>query len=502
VYRKRQPPAEWRDKGDERAAVRDARAHELAHLLLNDTSPLALRPSNDAVILALCKASLDASESMVAGGTTDKDNKAWQRWVLYCAEMDTPAFRSDITANAGLSVLGGHREAILLTGFLLRCAATVPGKGGKGLCKPQTAYDQVLAIKRIHKRMGAPLEVLPTVRNALKALIKEYVSVNGIAELLPKRKEPLTTEIVTKILALPSGTKIGARSLSWLDPYFVVFKAILCAGLSAGFRKAEMCMAEGASFDYTTISRANLTWKIQGVPMASPTTAQLLTLADGDFCAIMPAACKNDPFGLHFSWKPIWLPVNGAPTNAARAIADMLIAVPVATAVAATTPLFSVTSTGEPVRHRAADSSLRNLLNAALPGQRTTQWSMHSLRIGAASALLAAGATPDQIMAMCRWRSAGSVGIYARFGPEDYGRWVLRAQAAHVDAVTALNTPRVDHDDLFTLLNETATHKNLRGYMVRSSFVHLFSFLPVPPDQGDAQEPARLHGEELVRPPV
>ena len=265
----------------------------------------------------------------------------------------------------------------------------------------------------------------------------------------------MTTEIVTKILALPRGTKIGARSLSWLDPYFVVFKAILFAGLSAGFRKAEMCMAEGASFDYTTISRANLTWKIQGVPMASPTTAQLLTLADGDFCAIMPAACKNDPFGLHFSWKPIWLPVNGAPTNAARAIADMLIAVPVATAVAATTPLFSVTSTGEPVRHRAADSSLRNLLNAALPGQRTTQWSMHSLRIGAASALLAAGATPDQIMAMCRWRSAGSVGNYARFGPEDYGRWVLRAQAAHVDAVTAINTPRVDHDDLFTLLNET-----------------------------------------------
>jgi hypothetical protein len=134
----------------------------------------------------------------------------------------------------------------------------------------------------------------------------------------------------------------------------------------------------------------------------------------------------------------------------------MLISVPVSGAAAATTPLFSLSSQGDPVRHRVADSTLRFFLNAALPGEDTTRWSMHSLRIGAASALLAAGASTDQIMAMCRWPSAGSVGIYARFGPSDYGRWIIRAQGARVDAGTALNTPRVDYDDLFSLLNETA----------------------------------------------
>ena len=454
--RKRHLPQEWSQGASGRAAAREERVREFSQLLLTDTSPLALRPANDAVILALCRASLAASEAVAADSTRDKDNLAWQRWVLYCAEMDTPAFRSDIMANAGLSVLGSHRESILLTGFLLRCAATVPGKGGKGLCKPQTAYDQVLAIKRIHKRLGAPMEVLPAVRNALKSLVKEYVAANGIRELLPKRKEPLTNVIVTKMLHLPNGTKLGARTLDWSDPFFVVFKAILCVGLSAGFRKAEMCMAENALVDYTTIARSNLSWIIKGTPVASPTSQQLRDLAHGDFCAIMPAACKNDPFGMHFSWKPIWLPVHSAPTNAARAVADMLLAVPVPDACAPTTPLFSVSPQGEPVRHRVADSTLRYLLTAALPGEDVSRWSMHSLRIGAASALLAAGASTDQIMAMCRWRSAGSVGIYARFGPEDYGRWIVKAQAAHVDAVTALNTPRLDYDDLFSLLNETA----------------------------------------------
>ena len=444
------------DRPDARAEVRELRAHELAALILNDTSPLALRPTNDAVILALCRASLNSAEATSAHSTADKDTLAWKRWTVYCAEMDTPTFRSDMMANAGLSVVGTHREAILLTGFLLRMAATLHGHGGKGHCKPQTAYDQILAIKRIHKKMGAPMEVLPAVRATLKALVKEYVTKHGIAAILPKRKEPLSGEIIGQLLALPNGTKLGSRVLNWADPFFVVFKAILCAGFSAGFRKAEMCMAADATVDYTTITRANLTWIIKGVPTASPTEAQLLALADGDFCGIMPAACKNDPFGLHFSWKPIWLPVNSAATNAARAIAAMLIAVPIPASRSGAVPLFSVDVDGAPVLHRAADSTLHYLLVAALPGQDTSKWSMHSLRIGAASALMAAGATTDQIMAMCRWRSAGSVGIYARFGPADYGRWVLRAQMVHIDAVTALNTPRVDYDGLFAMLNEGA----------------------------------------------
>jgi hypothetical protein len=102
--RKRKFPQEWRGVADLRTAMREERAQELAALFLSDTSPLALRPANDTVILALCKASLDASEAIAANGTTDKDTRAWQRWIAYCAEMDTPAFRSDVLANASTNV--------------------------------------------------------------------------------------------------------------------------------------------------------------------------------------------------------------------------------------------------------------------------------------------------------------------------------------------------------------------------------------------------------------
>ena len=51
------------------------------------------------------------------------------------------------------------------------------------------------------------MEVLPTVRNALKALVKDYVVTNGISGLLPERKEPLTNVIIRKLHELPTGIK-------------------------------------------------------------------------------------------------------------------------------------------------------------------------------------------------------------------------------------------------------------------------------------------------------
>ena len=57
------------------------------------------------------------------------------------------------------------------------------------------------------------------------------MALNGTNELLPKREKPLTNVIIGKILALPAGTKVFARVLDWDDPFFVVFKAILCTGL-------------------------------------------------------------------------------------------------------------------------------------------------------------------------------------------------------------------------------------------------------------------------------
>merc|ERR1712070_536007 len=143
-------------------------------------------------------------------------------------------------------------------------------------------------------------------------------------------------------------------------------------------------------------------------------------LADGDYCILKPPLAKNDFLGLHFSWKPIYLVVDGDNSNAARAIAELLLAVPIAPEERDTTMLFCSSTAGAPIRHSLADSLLSHLLRAAFPSKDVSRWSWHSLRIGCACSLLKAGAPPHLIQALCRWRSTASIEIYARLGAADY----------------------------------------------------------------------------------
>ena len=181
-------------------------------------------------------------------------------------------------------------------------------------------------------------------------------------------------------------------------------------------------------------------------------TARFLVRPYGNFGTKDPVPL----FGLHFGWKPIWLPFGGSSTNAARAIAEMLIAIPIPAEKASGTSLFCLDCEGTPIYHREADRILANLLKAAFATENCSRWSFHSLRIGAACALLKANASMELIQALCRWRSPRSVGIYARLGPADYGHWVLLAQRQQTDAVTARNLPRIDYDGIVGFLSGVA----------------------------------------------
>jgi hypothetical protein len=125
----------------------------------------------------------------------------------------------------------------------------------------------------------------------------------------------------------------------------------------------------------------------------------------GDYCVLKPPLLKNDAFGLHFGWKPIWLPVGNSTTNAARAIAELIMATPIPMERASITPLFCLDCDGTPLYHREADRILAHLLKVTFPEEDSSRWSFHSLRIGAACALLKANASMELIQALCRWRS-------------------------------------------------------------------------------------------------
>jgi hypothetical protein len=439
-----------------RLTAANERVHTLADWLANDPSPLALRPQNPETLLRLCSAVMRATESVPSPATLRADDLAWDRWTTYCSSLGTSPVRSDILANAGLDYLGTQRETIALCGFMMHCAETMTGRGGKGKAKPGTIHQQVLAIRRIHDRMGAPMGVLPGVRKVFVALVKSYVAQHGPDALMPKRKEPLDTHRIGKILNLANGTKLGTMRLDWTSPFFIVFKAVLCTGFAAAFRKAELLPVGRTEERPSCLTRASVSWIIAGAGVSQPTDAQLRALTTGDFCVIKPPECKNDTFGLHFGWKPIWLPFARVPTNAAAAIAAVLLAVPVERALSTTTPLFCIAADGSPFRQADADRLLSHALKAAFPSENSSRWSMHSLRIGAACALLKANASYELIQAMCRWRSVKSLELYARLGPTDYGRWVIKASQQRTDSVTARNLPRIDYDGVVGILGGMA----------------------------------------------
>jgi hypothetical protein len=451
----RRPPSRADTRRDFRLAAVHDRALTLATLLAEDPSPLALRPRDPDALLRLSTAVLRASEEVPAAGTLRADDLAWERWTTYCASMGTPPIRSDILANAGLDYLGSQRETLALCGFLMHCAESMTGRGGKGRAKPGSIHQQVLAVRRIHVRLNAPMGALPGVRRVFISLVKAYVVLHGPDALMPKRKEPLDAGRIAKMLALPNGTRLGRRTLNWVDPFFVVLKAVFCTGFAAAFRKAEM-LPPSAEGPLACLTRNSVSWLIDGALLANPSDEQLRNLKAGDYCVIKPPPCKNDMFGLHFGWKPIWLPVGSASTNAAKAIAEMFLTIPVDLCDYASTPLFCVSSQGARFLQGDADLLLSHMLKAAFPSEDSTRWSMHSFRIGAACALLKANASYELIQALCRWRSTKSLEIYARLGPADYGRWVLRASQQRTDAVTARNLPRIDYDGVVGVLSGMA----------------------------------------------
>ena len=71
-------------------------------------------------------------------------------------------------------------------------------------------------------------------------------------------------------------------------------------------------------------------------------------------------------------------------------------------------------------------------------------YTWHSARIGLACALLASGATPEHIQALCRWQTKDSLRTYARLEPKDYKRLLEAATRADVESVSTSALPAID----------------------------------------------------------
>ena len=147
-----------------RMCTRDARTNsarrraELATKLASDASPLALRPPDPARLEALCEAHIDAAQTIHAAGTLDMDSTAWRRWEAYCQDMGTPAVRSTGGTSAFSDQLALEREAILQSGFLFHLATVVQPRS-MSTAKPQSHFNNLLAVRRVHQRLNIEFRV-------------------------------------------------------------------------------------------------------------------------------------------------------------------------------------------------------------------------------------------------------------------------------------------------------------------------------------------------------
>jgi hypothetical protein len=151
--------------------------------------------------------------------------------------------------------------------------------------------------------------------------------------------------------------------------FFAAYRALLCVGFAAAFRRAEFTLPAGESFSTNYLLRAWVSWRIDGALVAHPTLEQLANLAVDDYCTIKPPICKNDPCGLNLSWKPSWLlPFSGSAICADTAMAALIRVIPIAASDAQNMLLFAVNDTGSPMRPGVTDSMLASLLRAAFAG--------------------------------------------------------------------------------------------------------------------------------------
>jgi hypothetical protein len=149
---------------------------------------------------------------------------------------------------------------------------------------------------------------------------------------------------------------------------------------------------------------------------------------------LMMRPCKNMRH-LRGKTVPLIIGAGGEFVDAVAELANLLRVDPVPDASAATTPLFRVGRAGgerEPLRINHVRDWVKALMSSV--GEAPAHFGAHSLRIGGATALFAAGAEPHVIRTMGRW-SSDIYRLYVRACFKDTLAWSRRAGSTVVDDV-------------------------------------------------------------------
>lgn len=95
-------------------------------------------------------------------------------------------------------------------------------------------------------------------------LVQDHIDAHGADSLLPRSKEPFTTEELVAILSLPHGTRVGhlavGDNLEWQGVRVMV--ALYC---TMGPRKEAIALDRGEVFGPRKLSLWHVTWRLKGL---------------------------------------------------------------------------------------------------------------------------------------------------------------------------------------------------------------------------------------------
>jgi len=329
------------------------------------------------------------------------------------------------------------------------------GRKGNARALPDSAHKVLLGVRKWHQKQDVELVAGRLVQLSLKRLCRKHLIDYGAGSLVPTRKEPMTRSMIVALLSPErEGLTVGrGLTLSWATPMGRALRGIIAVLASTGFRKSEVTLDAGQTFDRTCASRASLTWCQRGHLYAAPRPELLRDPQPGDYGLLAPPLSKSDQCGATWGASPIYLHYRaGESLCAFSALADTELHDPVV-GPRESVPLFSPDG-GQPFRGSVLDSILRAMLVSTVGAARAKLYSWHSFRIWLACSLLASGASRPQIQALCRWQTEESLDIYARLNGDTYARLLGRAIHADISSVrtTSLEQLVLDNEDLLRQL--------------------------------------------------
>ena len=185
-------------------------------------------------------------------------------------------------------------------------------------------------------------------------------------------------------------------------------------------------------------------WRIKGKYYAELTLEAYLQLDAQDYIILTPPPAKADPFCKVWGGRPVYIrydPEGGI--NAAYWLAQLEHDYPVPLQQRDVTPLFRDDG-GEPQKAGWWNRALKTMLSTFMGAEEVKLYTTHSFRIYLACAAHESGRAPEEIQALCRWRSTESLLSYVRWSPEKYADMVEAAMTVEINPLHVTNLPHLD----------------------------------------------------------